>query len=681
MESEELRILLRTVADTRGAEQTNQALRGVQSSAQTMSRTVREGGGLFGSTADMVRFAGSLVGVNVGLNLAAGAADNVREALRRSVEMAAESVRLNRTLASSYGSATPEMSRFADALSRSADVPRSDILRAAIDARTLAQNYGLSTTQIETLITRTNDLAVANGMALPEAFQRVQSAMRGEAESAEALGLVLNANFLAERLRAQGLQQSFTTMTQAQQAQVIYTEFLRQSNQFAGTAANSTNDLDRAINRTATSWARFQLLLGQAAGPTVSTELNRTAALLDTIVAKVDELGAAYNRLPDFVKRGLGVGGAVVTAPVTGGAGADVALFPTPTPPGVTPGLNVEADLRQQVQEQVAREARIRQAQIAAIDRIMRTVNQPTVAPQLEPLQQLRQTLEARARPGGLSLFDEQASVLNQAAENARKQLDLINQLEPLDRQRVQLARELADLQREQTANVAEQAQIELSLLPQRQELARLDRELNSGASELNRLMRERQVLLAQQAAAPAANALADTQAAIERARLLLRVRGTGVDERVAARQQIRDLTRNVLPGQELAAFDAQRQVDLVRRAAGVGDIAEQLRDNAIRQRQAEIRAAIAPAEGQLAGLQAVNRQLELLGQIATAGGVKIDHQITVTIEGAVQTLGSPQAIGDAVGRQVSAEVIAQLNEATQQAAAPPAVQQSGISR
>jgi hypothetical protein len=72
--------------------------------------------------------------------------------------------------------------------------------------------------------------------------------------------------------------------------------------------------------------------------------------------------------------------------------------------------------------------------------------------------------------------------------------------------------------------------------------------------------------MFAQLRAGPIQAALEDTQFAIERAQALLRIRGVAPEERSAARRQIRDLTRNVLPSQQLAALDAGRGVTLAQR-------------------------------------------------------------------------------------------------------------------
>jgi hypothetical protein len=723
VDNEELRVLIRTTADTRGATQTDTALKGVQQSASATDRSMRSlsersSGRLFGgSTTEAIRFGTSLVGINLGLNLAAGAADNFRELITRSVQATAEASRVNRTLAASYGEASPEISRFADALARSARIPRTDVAEAAINARTLGQNYGFTTQQIETLIERTADLAVANGQGLPEAFQRIQSAMRGEAESAEALGLVLNANFLSERQRAAGVQQSFFTLTQAQQAQVIYTEFLRQSAQFAGTAASSTGDLDRALAGASTSMQNFQVELGKLAAPAAQQALQTQISLLDQLTASLKNLGQVQPPTPPQVA----VQRPIERVPI--GPAEDPqraaqrraeqdeldrlrrtfrteALPPIPQVRPLTgpifqrPGADIAAarELARQlaaVGDEVQKITQLRQnapqnAGIAALGDLA-TVNQQIQANRsaTQEIINQRRALEERARPGALGPLAAQfgPEVVSQAQEAAQRQLELLSQFEPIEQRRLAIEQQRQALQQQTLQLTVRQAAVELSLLPARQEIARIDREINSAAAQQNQLVRERAVLLAQQRAAPATQRLEDTQAQIERNRLLLRVRGaTTPEERRDIRLEQRDLRRG-LPGQELAAFDATRQLDLTRRDTGTAQLAEELRRNTLQQQQAAIRAGIQPGEERVIALQAQQEQLNLLGRVAEAASTTLKDQLDKLIEAAA----NPQPIALTIQLQDQAgnvnQVFDELLEASRQAQMPPIVIQSGVRR
>jgi tape measure domain-containing protein len=93
-------------------------------------------------------------------------------------------------------------------------------------------------------------------------------------------------------------------------------------------------------------------------------------------------------------------------------------------------------------------------------------------------------------------------------------------------------------------------------------------------------LLEELANLIAQKAAEPQKNAVEDTQRAIDRAKLVLTVRGTTPEERQAARATIRDLTRNVLPNQQLAAFDSDSTVQITKRALDAANLNYQILQN-----------------------------------------------------------------------------------------------------
>jgi tape measure domain-containing protein len=92
-------------------------------------------------------------------------------------------------------------------------------------------------------------------------------------------------------------------------------------------------------------------------------------------------------------------------------------------------------------------------------------------------------------------------------------------------------------------------------------------------------LIESLRTMLAQLRQAPVQAALEDTQAAIERDQLLLQIRGGLVppEARAQARREIRDLSRNVLPIQQLAAFDVRRDVTLAQRDENLANLQYQI--------------------------------------------------------------------------------------------------------
>src|SRR5690606_32038675 len=135
-----------------------------------------------------------------------------------------------RTLERGYGDAATELEAFSEAIQANTNFSNDQAIAAANTFRTLADNYGFTTAQIQELISISADLAATMGIGLEDAAFRVQSAMRGEAEAAEFLGLTLND-------RALGLDRVSTSMSEAERAQIRFNALQEQSAFALGTAA------------------------------------------------------------------------------------------------------------------------------------------------------------------------------------------------------------------------------------------------------------------------------------------------------------------------------------------------------------------------------------------------------------------------------------------------------------
>lgn len=170
-------------------------------------------------------------------------------------------------------------------------------------------------------------------------------------------------------------------------------------------------------------------------------------------------------------------------------------------------------------------------------------------------------------------------------------------------------------------------------------------------AEELNRL-------LTQQLATPAQQALEDTQAQIERNRLVIaNVRGASPEERSRAIRENVGLGLNVLPQQQLAAFDVSRQVTLAQRA-------EQAAQLAIQIAQHRVELGLQGAAGGLTTAPTLAPVGVTGGPVAAAAQAPIQIPLTVN-----------------VNVDGSTTVFQQLIEANQQAQTPPPITLSGVRR
>lgn len=121
-----------------------------------------------------------------------------------------------------------------------------ELQKAASRAIDMTKRLGFSAQQMEQIIRRAGDLG-AGKVDLEGAVERVTAAMRGEAESAEYLGLTLNDNYVMSQLASLGITKLWKDMTDLEKAQARYLVFLRQSNEMQGRAASSTSTFSGAL--------------------------------------------------------------------------------------------------------------------------------------------------------------------------------------------------------------------------------------------------------------------------------------------------------------------------------------------------------------------------------------------------------------------------------------------------
>jgi hypothetical protein len=224
------------------------AFKTVGTQAQQMGTQVEQAGKR-STTAMQAMRAGAENYKRAGLALGASAASFARSARDQAQEL--------RTLQRTYGDAADGLRDFADELQRTTTYSNDAAIEAANTFGTLERNYGLTADQIQNLITVTADLAAANGIGLAEAAERVQAAIRGEAESAEMLGLTMND-------AAIGLVGISANMTDAEKAAYRYNALLEQSafatgaaGEAAETASGRVNQLLNEVEDAATGFMEF----------------------------------------------------------------------------------------------------------------------------------------------------------------------------------------------------------------------------------------------------------------------------------------------------------------------------------------------------------------------------------------------------------------------------------------
>ncbi len=123
----------------------------------------------------------------------------------------------------------------------------AELTNASARTVDMTKRLGLSAEQMEQVVALSGDLA-AGKTDLVGAVERVTAALRGEAESAEYLGLTLNENYVKawhEAHNAHGV--AWKDLSDIEKAQVRYNVFLEQSLPLQGKAAESVNTWSGAL--------------------------------------------------------------------------------------------------------------------------------------------------------------------------------------------------------------------------------------------------------------------------------------------------------------------------------------------------------------------------------------------------------------------------------------------------
>jgi TP901 family phage tail tape measure protein len=262
----------------------------------------------------------------------------------------------------------------------------------------------------------------------------------------------------------------------------------------------------------------------------------------------------------------------------------------------------------------------------------------------------------------------------------ARERVRLTEQLVPLELAVAEANRQQKEITDTVAAAKNAEARAVLQILPQRQEIARVEREIAQAIDRGLQLRQEEARLLAQQRAGPATNALEDTQATIQRNELLLGVRGQDPDVRRAARAENRNLTRNVLPGQQLEAFNANEQVRQAERTERTQSIQDRLRANRGEQRLEGLRGAAQPGENLVFALAQNGERMDLLGRSLSEHKDVAQQALDAFIKKAAEPVKLEVKV-DVTGPDGNTVSYAELIEAESRAQTPPVIQVSAVRR
>lgn len=229
-----------------------------------------------------------LVAAYAGWQSVTGAVRIIKEADEAAFNMAASVAAANREFAATGSLEDWEQTigRLSDRLQIYSDTALKNAISRTVD---MTKRLGLEKDQMEELIVRAGDLG-AGKVSLEGAIERVSAAMRGEAESAEYLGLTLNENYIKAWYEANDVTgKAWAELDDVGKAQARYAVFLKQSDEMQGRAADSAKTLGGA----------WQLVQKEVINAVSNNEdaAGAMVELAESLRANADEIGDVISSL------------------------------------------------------------------------------------------------------------------------------------------------------------------------------------------------------------------------------------------------------------------------------------------------------------------------------------------------------------------------------------------------
>jgi hypothetical protein len=176
------------------------------------------------------------------------------------------------------------------------------------------EKYGLSHDQTMQLIRRGAGAAAARNIGLGDATERLFAAMRGEAESAEALGLTLGDSYMKNQAFNGSLKNTWEKLTDAEKAAYRYKEMLQQTAHWTTTATDKGQTLSGATRMLQNDWHDLmaKLVSGVGDSQTVTGGIAGIGGAVQELTAGIsenkDEIAAFFGMLANAA------GGAILLA-------------------------------------------------------------------------------------------------------------------------------------------------------------------------------------------------------------------------------------------------------------------------------------------------------------------------------------------------------------------------------
>lgn len=157
---------------------------------------------------------------------------------------------------------------------------QSEIQYAFTKTADSMQRYGITGRQYMDLVARASDVAAAKNMSLRDSIDRLESAMRGEAEASEYLGVTLNDTFMKNMAFNGSLKESWETLDDNVKSHYRLVEMLDQTSKYTGSAKEATSTLSGALSALANT-------LMDRLSPALSVVTGKLAAFVNLVTSAV----------------------------------------------------------------------------------------------------------------------------------------------------------------------------------------------------------------------------------------------------------------------------------------------------------------------------------------------------------------------------------------------------------
>jgi len=568
------------------------------------------------SATTMLRFAGALTGVGLGLNVVVGVGRQVHQAIADLISdsIALEQAQRNSTIV--LGQQAAAYQDWARTVSEQAGVTQRALLEAGTVAQQFGRNVGFGPIQTQGLDALAVALAKIHGLDVGQSMRVLTSALGGSAEAANTLNLQLDAGYIAFTQLGGATAEVFEQLDPSTQAMLRYEAALGQIGKQADVTAPQIDALRKAQGDLDVEWERFS----QTVGPGV--------------VGKLAEILGGMNAVVNFVSShpqlsAEAVAGALVAPMVALNPGLLIPVIAALV--GQTDQAKTAAGAAGEAFDALGKKVRdLGQAikDVTGVDPLKDITDEAgkvasavgDAASQVGTnlsgaLSQVKDGAQQAATGMGAvaDAGDRAAASAKAIADHNQRVLDVTNQIAPAQgalaaaqADEIAATRALVDMKNEQLSLTADEARIKLQMLPTQERLVELQNEATQAQ------------IRAQQAALPSSRAQQDLQDQIRLNTLIAQSPDRSLAERQAALGRATALTRRT-PETEIAALQAQIATRGPSRTAE--DIQNQARLLALQQQ-----AALQPDEYR-------KQQLELLSQVATAAKAAAEREIQFDIQ------------------------------------------------